>query len=254
MALDPGEIISNSRPNGSAPSTGSLPADHHRSNTSKRPVPPAEPSIDADSEVDPFETNSVLDNNSDRITAKRLRLSELPATAGPSRPLPSTAIPSKPPFGESGGNQNERVTQQELQPNDLAILTQRAQASKGAIRLHKTRPPQKRIPWSDDDTWKLIQDIANYGCSWAVLEREGEKAGRYEVKRNQQQIRDKARNEKVRIMEARSLLWAGFDDVVLGYKEKQHLIKLGLNPDRKEDDFEIIEDGKKIPTNVYLEP
>ncbi|KAK7917012.1 hypothetical protein PG985_010620 [Apiospora marii] len=250
MALDPGEIISSSRPNESAPPASSLPAVHHRSSTSKRPVPTVEPSADADSEADPFETNSVLDKNSDRIAAKRVRLSELPATAGPSRPLPPTAIPSKSRSGGSGDEQDDHVARKETQPHDLAILTQRAQASKGAIRLHKTRPPQKRIPWSDDDTWKLIEDIANYGCSWAVLENKG----RYEVKRNQQQIRDKARNEKVRTMEARSLLWAGFDDVVLGYKEKQHLIKLGLNPDRKEEDFEIGADGKKMPTNVYLEP
>lgn len=256
LALDPREIISSSRPNGSAPPTSSLPAVHHRSSTSKRPAPPLEPPVDE--EDDPFETNSGLDKNSDRIAAKRntiepppakrLRHPELPAAAGPSRPLPSTAVPSRSRFGGSDGEQDEHISQEDLRPRDLAILTQRAKASKGAIRQHKTRPPQKRIAWSDNDTWKLIEDIAKHGCSWSFLEEKQ----RYEVWRNQQQIRDKARNEKVRTMEGRSLLWAGFDDVVLGYKEKQHLIKLGLNPDRKEDDFEINEDGKKIPTNVFL--
>ncbi|KAK7972759.1 hypothetical protein PG996_006980 [Apiospora saccharicola] len=258
MALDPGEIISSSRPNGSAPSASSLPAIHHRNSTSKRPVPPSEQPVDEDSEEDPFETNSELVKNSDRIAAKRNtierppakkpRYLEPPTTAGPSRPLPSTTIPSKSRSGESDGGQDENISQGDLRPNDLAILTQRAKASKGAIRQHKTRPPQKRIPWSDNDTWKLVEDIAKFGCSWASLEN----IQRYDVWRNQQQIRDKARNEKVRTMEGRSLLWAGFDDVILGYKEKQHLIKLGLNPDRKEDDFEISEGGKKLPTNVFF--
>ncbi|KAK8073885.1 hypothetical protein PG994_004784 [Apiospora phragmitis] len=259
LALKADEVVSSSRPNGSAPPASSLPAVHHRS-ISKRSVPRVESSVEEDVDDDPFETNAMLNKNNDQIAAKRNtieqfnakrpRLSKSPTATGPSRRSPPTTIPSRSRSGISDGEPDEHAVQEGLQPADLAILTQRAKANKGELRQHKARPPQKRVPWSDHDRLKLIKNIEKHGCSWSALE---EIQG-YEVWRSQQQIRDRARNEKVKTLEGRSLLWSGFDDVVLGYKEKQHLIKLGLNPDRKEDDFDVRQDGKKIPTNVFLEP
>ncbi|KAK8023994.1 hypothetical protein PG993_012060 [Apiospora rasikravindrae] len=258
-AMDPDEVlklISSSRPNGSAPPANSLPA-VHRGHNPKRSVPPME-YPDEDDDSDPFEANSMLNKGKDRIAAKRTAAVPLPAkrrrlskpspAAGPSRRSPTHTIPSRSRFEGSDGEPDEHVSRKGLRPADVATLSQRAKETKGAIRHLVTRPPQKRIPWSDEDTLKLIDDIAEYGCSWSTLT----EVQRYEVERNQQQIRDKARNTKVSCLEGRAPLWAGFDAVVLGYKEKQRLIKLGLNPDRMEEDFEIGEDGKKILTNVFL--
>ncbi|KAK8070839.1 hypothetical protein PG997_011042 [Apiospora hydei] len=250
MAMHPDEIlgrIGSSRASASAPPANSPPAVHRRDNP-KRPVPLVEYN-GQDDDDDPFEANAMLTKGNDLIAAKRRRLSKPSTAPGPSRRLPPTTIASRSRFEGPDGEPDDHVSRKDLRPADMATLTQRAKETKGAMRHLLTRPPPKRIAWSDEDTLKLVEDIAEHGCSWSKLTN----VQRYEVERNQQQIRDKARNVKVSCLESRAPLWAGFDAVVLSYKEKQRLIKLGLNPDRMEDDFEIGEDGKKIPTNVYIE-
>ncbi|KAK7946499.1 uncharacterized protein PG986_010820 [Apiospora aurea] len=234
MAMHPDEIlgrIGSSRATASALPASSSPAVHRRDNP-KRPVPLVEYN-GQDDDDDPFEANSMLTKGNDRIAAKRRRLSKPSTAPGPSRRLPPTTIASR----------------SRLAACRHGYAHPAGQRNQGSNAISPNETPQKRIAWSDEDTLKLVEDIAEHGCSWSKLTN----VQRYEVERNQQQIRDKARNLKVRCLESKGPLWAGFDAVVLSYKEKQSLIKLGLNPDRMEEDFEIGEDGKKTPTNVYIE-
>ncbi|KAK7974212.1 hypothetical protein PG989_016060 [Apiospora arundinis] len=281
LGMDPEVFLSSSRPNGSAPPAGSLAAHQDRSNASKRPVPPVEDHADEDPDDDPFETNS-LGKNTDRIAARRITTERLPskrarisgspaaAAASPIQRKPPVAVSSRPraqisessppaaavpiqrnhPAYDSSRPRAESP-RRPLQPDDLDTLTQKAKANTANIRQHAARKRQVRTAWSNQDRVHLIEDIARYGCSWTTLEKIGESKHRYEVPRNQQQIRDRARNEKVEFLRGKMLLPAGFDDVVLSRKEKELVRGLGLNPYRKEDDVEWV-DGIKRPTNVNL--
>lgn len=76
-----------------------------------------------------------------------------------------------------------------------------------------------------------------------------QESGGFEETRNQQALRDKARNLKVLYLESDKVLPPGFDQVVLGQKEKNAVTKCGRNPDRRED--ELDEEGEVI-NNIWV--
>ncbi|KAI0805085.1 hypothetical protein GGR55DRAFT_656974 [Xylaria sp. FL0064] len=117
--------------------------------------------------------------------------------------------------------------------DDLATLSRAARANKLA---NKSRVHQVRERWSDADTDRLLDLIAdpNFNCSWSEME----KKGNFQTYRNQQAIRDKARNLKKGYLCADAILPSGFDLVYLSKKEKADVIASGRNPDRMEDDVD----------------
>lgn len=54
-------------------------------------------------------------------------------------------------------------------------------------------PPKRRVPWSQADTELLVELIENYGAAWSLIE----SMGKWEYKRDQIALKDKARNLKV---------------------------------------------------------
>lgn len=104
-----------------------------------------------------------------------------------------------------------------------------------------TKKPQNRSPWTAGDVAKLIAAISKHGCSWSMLENELETLS---TPRNQQQIRDKARNIKVDFLLGDIPLPHGFDGIALGKKEKEKVISCERNPDREEADVD--ENGNAI--------
>ncbi|KAI1311256.1 hypothetical protein F5Y03DRAFT_343971 [Xylaria venustula] len=120
-----------------------------------------------------------------------------------------------------------------LTESDLATLSRAARANKLA---NKGRGQQVRERWSDVDTDHLLDLIADpsLNCSWSEME----KKGGFQTYRNQQAIRDKARNLKKGYLCADAVLPAGFDLVYLSKKEKSDVIASGRNPDRTEDDID----------------
>jgi hypothetical protein len=52
---------------------------------------------------------------------------------------------------------------------------------------------QTRTPWSEDDNDQLISLIEQFGCSWALIEQQGN----FEREVNQVALKDRARNMKV---------------------------------------------------------
>ncbi|KAI2770669.1 hypothetical protein F4815DRAFT_489157 [Daldinia loculata] len=135
----------------------------------------------------------------------------------------------------------------DLQERDIVRLTQEARDARRATYVNRAKPRQVRVPWSFSDTSKLLDLIADrsINCSWSTIARIGD----FETPRNQQQVRDKARGLKVLYLESDRVLPLGFDQVVLGQKEKAAVIKCGKNPDRQEDDLN--EDGE-ITNNIWI--
>ncbi|OLN96459.1 hypothetical protein CCHL11_00569 [Colletotrichum chlorophyti] len=119
--------------------------------------------------------------------------------------------------------------------------------------------PQQRVPWSDKDTSRLIRLIEYHNCVWARIAKRQFPAGRvgdpgpedtedcvFDHPRDQQAIRDKARNLKVDMLKADLPLYPNFDNIILGKKERQALISRGKNPDRLEEDVDF--KGRPIRT------
>ena len=60
-------------------------------------------------------------------------------------------------------------------------------------RSRMEREPQKRVPWSDADSQRLIDGIEQFGCSWSVIAKNTD----FDHPRDQIALKDKARNMKV---------------------------------------------------------
>ncbi|KAI1417139.1 hypothetical protein F5Y13DRAFT_202700 [Hypoxylon sp. FL1857] len=227
---------------------------HILSNTTKRSQPSGGGGIedDDDDDDDDFEVNEQLQNESKRARdedetvqgppAKRPRYSRQPQT-GSSQTLSSQIASVR----ESAGQQllDDSPEDYNLRERDILVLSQGARNIRRANFASK--PRQVRVPWSASETSRLLDLIADpsLNCSWSAME----KAGGFENARNQQALRDKARGLKVWYLEGDRVLPAGFDQVALGQKEKDAVIRCGRNPDRREDDID--EDGQ-VTNNIWV--
>jgi len=91
---------------------------------------------------------------------------------------------------------------------------------------------QSRVPWSQEEETRLLELIADIGCSWSTILTEGRAV--WNPKRGQVSLKDKARNMKVDYLLARAELPTNFDRVALSKKEMDRVKKAGLNPYRRE--------------------
>ncbi|KAG5938328.1 hypothetical protein E4U53_008025 [Claviceps sorghi] len=103
---------------------------------------------------------------------------------------------------------------------------------------------KRRQKWSLKDSATLLELIALENARWSVIEKQYNH--RFEIPRDQQAYRDRARNLKVDFLLADAILPPGFDLVVLGKKEVEKVLAGGRNPDRKEHDID--DDGQVINT------
>lgn len=131
-------------------------------------------------------------------------------------------------------------------PDFAAIQRVKDQARMNA-RLSQPKSLKKRLGWSDRDSATLIDLVARRAASWATIEREDSQL--FELPRNQQAYRDRARNMKVDFLISDAILPRGFDQVTLSKKEIDRLQKLGKNHARRERDV----DRNGRPTNTKAE-
>ncbi|KAF4809245.1 hypothetical protein CGCSCA5_v011588 [Colletotrichum siamense] len=191
---------------------------------------------------------------------KRQRLPSHPqpqpsSSASSSRPTPSPSTNPAPAPPSPNGS-----TSSSAPPPSSAASTSllSGEMSFSQIRESNRLPPSRaagapqRQPWSDADTRRLIRLIEVHECKWAVIARRQDpdyRRGRqpdpgpedtedcvFEIRRDQQAIRDKARNLKVDLLKADFALYPGFNGIALGKKERAALIARGKNPDRREED------------------
>ena len=84
-----------------------------------------------------------------------------------------------------------------------AMTNATAKAAAAAARVRQAslqiRPPQRRRPWSAEETTRLIELIEDYGVSWSQIMQEDAKhpQGRLLQERGQVGLKDKARNIKI---------------------------------------------------------
>ncbi|KAK1596788.1 uncharacterized protein LY79DRAFT_31073 [Colletotrichum navitas] len=195
----------------------------------------------------------------------------------PSRPQKRVRLPSTAPLPSSSAGHADRA----LPPNGSAPLLPPASScgslpsstnsSVGSFRelsemnrrAASRGPQQQRVPWSERDTRRLIRLIEYHNCLWARIAKRQLPEHRlddpgpevledciFDHPRDQQAIRDKARNLKVDLLKADLNLYPGFDGVALGKKERQVLISRGKNPDRTEADV----DASGNPTHTEYVP
>ncbi|KAI1370704.1 hypothetical protein F4677DRAFT_437580 [Hypoxylon crocopeplum] len=208
---------------------------------------------DEEENDDDFEVNEQLSNEARRArnenaiahrpSPKRPRFSKQPR-ASSSQPL-SPLVASSQRIA-SGRSMEDLLEDPNLRERDISVLSQEARISRRANYANK--PRQVRVPWSESDVGRLLDLIADpsLSCSWSTME----KAGGFEDPRNQQALRDKARNIKVLYLEGDKILPSGFDQVALGQKERNSIVKCGRNPDRREDDLDA--EGRVI-NNIYVD-
>lgn len=115
---------------------------------------------------------------------------------GPSVPGPSSG--TNPATSSSRPHPSAPFVHVHSSTDDDEATRSRWQRASGATRApRKRREPQKRTPWSDNDTETLIQLIACHGAYYSKLE----KLWKHHLPnchpRDQKQIKDKARNLKV---------------------------------------------------------
>ncbi|KAK5654415.1 hypothetical protein OQA88_7325 [Cercophora sp. LCS_1] len=133
---------------------------------------------------------------------------------------------------------------------DFEALAQRSREISAANR--KAREPQQRSAWTRNDIRTLVKAVDIYKCKWSLIEKEINKGELpFEVPRDQQALRDKARLLKQDFLKTDTLLPPSFDLVVLGKKEKNAVIVVGKNPDRKESD--VNSDGMAVNTEYHSE-
>ncbi|KAI0020610.1 hypothetical protein F4780DRAFT_355596 [Xylariomycetidae sp. FL0641] len=174
-------------------------------------------------------------NNAATLAAARQserKLSERTSAARSRDHSPTAAaIRRVPPHHVIAASRSSPGDDEPLQDEDRRALSQRARENR--LRNGAKRPPKRRVRWTAAEEQRLLDLIQTVGCRWSELE----KAGGFENSRDQQAIRDKARNMKVEYLQADRFLSPGFDGILLGKKETESVIRAGRNPNRLESDF-----------------
>ncbi|KAI0391706.1 hypothetical protein F5Y17DRAFT_396415 [Xylariaceae sp. FL0594] len=195
---------------------------------------------DQDDQDDDYEVNKQVINESKRFRPasprslspkirKRRRITRARDTMDKPRTT-SRPVPSSLPVSRARGSQSDS----EEDNAEFLALSQAARKAR-AKRATKSRVPQKREKWTDAETKRLLELIADntYGCSWVKMQEDGGFSGR----RNQQSIRDRARNLKKWYLCANEPLPRNFNYVFLGAKEVRDIKAAGFNPYRREEDI-----------------
>lgn len=116
-------------------------------------------------------------------------------------------------------------------------------------KLNNPRLLKRRQTWSERDSNTLIGLVASRAAGWADMDKEDSQC--FELPRNAQAYRDRARNMKVDFLISDAVLPRGFDLVTFSKKEIDRVQKLGKNPARMEADV----DRNGRPTNTgYVPP
>ncbi|KAG6140894.1 hypothetical protein E4U28_003306 [Claviceps purpurea] len=227
--------------------------------------------VDQGSETDEFETDARQNHNPDAVRATikasnpfpPSKRQALPSQQPASSSIPSSSMPHRAtlPHGETSISASDRpnlgnvramrernlhhARAQDLAPNPTSRQPL-ATASPPPSSSHFPATTRQRNPWSDDDSTLLVKLIALERAKWSVIDRKH--GHRFEIPRNQQAYRDRARNMKVDFLLADAVLPPGFDLVGLGKKEEIKVEAGKRNPHRKEDDRD--ENGRPINTRI----
>ncbi|KAG5940686.1 hypothetical protein E4U59_002292 [Claviceps monticola] len=216
---------------------------------------------DQGSETDEFEIDARQNHNPDAVRATIMasnpippsKRQDLPSQQSASSSMPSSSMPHRATLrhGETSISASDRPNMKNLRAmRERNLHHARAQhfatASSPSSFPRFPATTRQRNPWSDDDSTLLVRLIALERAKWSVIDRKH--GHRFEITRNQQAYRDRARNMKVDFLLADTILPPGFDLVLLGKKEEIKVVAGRRNPHRKEDDRD--ENGRPINTRI----
>ena len=110
-------------------------------------------------------------------------------------------------------------------PSNYALAQHEAKLITASLR--KDKVPQKRKAWTSEECDALVDGIAHFGNSYALLKKDDEKSRKVFPDRNPEDLRHKARNMKFDYLKADMPLPPGFEKVLLDQKFKDKLKALG---------------------------
>lgn len=161
----------------------------------------------------------------------------LPAQLGSSAPGPSSR--TNPTPSSSRPQPPASFNHVDSSAEDDAATPRRWQQASGATSTARNRrEPQKRTPWSDEDTVTLLRSIAIHGAHYSKLEKIWKRHLPNRHPRDQKQMKDKARNLKVSYLKNNRPLPPGFDEIRIDAKGRAQIMAAGYNPDRMENDID----------------
>ncbi|KIV88212.1 hypothetical protein PV10_09129 [Exophiala mesophila] len=90
---------------------------------------------------------------------------------------------------------------------------------------------QVRIPWSEQETERLIEMVGHFHTQWsAIMKRDlVHEDGPRLQNRNQVALKDKARNIKMDFLKSRRALPPGFEDVSITARDRENLMMMGVH-------------------------
>ena len=92
----------------------------------------------------------------------------------------------------------ERISDEPPTPQPMSLYRiANTMAKERKTLQQRTKRPQTRTAWSEDETNQLLSLIEEHGISWSLLMAEDKTTGRFLQDRNQVALKDKARNIKV---------------------------------------------------------
>lgn len=90
-------------------------------------------------------------------------------------------------------NEDEDEDEEDYPPPTLPQASLVAKLNYAHSRARMEREPQRRVPWSDEDSQRLLDGIEQFGCSWSLIQKNTD----FDHPRDQVAIKDRARNMKV---------------------------------------------------------
>ena len=168
--------------------------DYRVPDPTRRVVPPPEPASKRHRNTAPGEDEAASHGSRERTTG----LSHGQPGENEKRPAARRGIETRAAKVEDSDefieeeHEEEEHEEEEKQPFLLSQVASYAKLNTQRKKLATARP-QKRTPWSEEDSLELVDLIKEHGCSWAVIQ----KYGKFEVDRDQVAIKDKARNMRV---------------------------------------------------------
>ncbi|KAF2724912.1 hypothetical protein K431DRAFT_281386 [Polychaeton citri CBS 116435] len=155
-------------------------------------------------------------------TASPARASTGRNAAKRARKNPGSALP---PLEDARG-----PDEPQLEPDNFYARAKVA-AKHGRIMASQNKPPQTRVPWSDLEERALLSLVSQYATdtiSYTELKKIDEATDRLLVNRSAEDIRFKARNMKVTLLQAGVNLPPGWSNVKLGKKEIEKVRARGI--------------------------
>lgn len=159
------------------------------------------PSPSASTDDDANTNNGKTITNSRQPPAARHRHRHPQPTASAS-PARSSQQPPPPPTSSRTAPSPSSSTPSELTNSQrIAAINAQAKATRARESAAANKPPQRRRPWTQAETERLVELIEEHGCKWSLLKKMdlSHPEGAVLEGRDQVALKDKARNIKMDI-------------------------------------------------------